>query len=172
MTSRIWHSGAFHEDGWTRLAADSELPPDGSAVLVPLAVFLADANRYAGYNGSLAVEVAPGESVAPLEPHLPRLSMIALAFPKFSDGRNYSNARLLRERYRYGGELRATGDVLEDQIPLMRRCGIDSFEVSHEPTARALVGDRLAEVHHYYQPIPSSAEIPAGTRPWARRPAD
>jgi phosphoadenosine phosphosulfate reductase len=72
----------------------------------------------------------------------------------------------------YQGELRAVGDVLADQIPQMRRCGITSFAVTHAPTRAALEAGRLAEVKHYYQPIPTApAEAPAGTRPWLRQPA-
>ena len=87
--------------------------------------------------------------------------------PKFSDGRSYSTARLLRERLGFKGELRAVGDVLADQIPLMRRCGIESFEVKHAPTRAALFAGKLAEMHHFYQPIATAPrEVPAGTRPW------
>jgi phosphoadenosine phosphosulfate reductase len=141
-------------------------------VLVPLAAFLAETDRFLSYDGPLGVEVAPGESVEPLLPYLRRLALIALAFPKFSDGRNYSTARLLRERHGYKGELRAVGEVLSDQIPLMRRCGILSYEVTHDPTRAALMTGRLAEVRHYYQPIPNQPELPAGTRPWLRQPPD
>jgi uncharacterized protein (DUF934 family) len=65
-------------------------------------------------------------------------SLIALNFPKFSDGRAFSTARLLREKFGYRGELRAVGNVLSDQIPFMRRVGFDAFGVSHAPTRRAL----------------------------------
>lgn len=167
----IWRDGAFHEDSWTRLGASDALPPSGEPLLVPLAGFLADAERFVGYCGLLGVEISAGEPVLPLEPYLWRLSLVALAFPKFSDGRNYSAARLLRERYGYKGELRAVGEVLSDQIPLMRRCGILSYEVRHAPTRAALLAGSLAEVRHYYQPIPNQAEVPAGTRPWLRQPA-
>ena len=102
--------------------------------------------------------------------YLTRLQLIALVFPKFSDGRSYSAARLLRERFGYKGEMRATGDVLADQIPLMRRCGIDSFEVQHAPTRRALVEGRSRKCATIYQPIPNGTEVPAGTRPWLRLP--
>jgi uncharacterized protein (DUF934 family) len=167
----IWRDGAFHRDEWTRIGAEGVLPASGEAVLLPLAVFLAEPDRYLGHNGKLGVEVSAGESVQALKPYLGRLAMIALAFPKFSDGRNYSIARLLRERAGYRGELRATGEVLSDQIPLMRRCGISVYEVHHTPTRAALLSGRLAEVRHYYQPIPNAAEVPAGTRPWLRLPA-
>ena len=168
----IWRDGAFEADEWVRIAAEAELPSGGASLLVPLAAFLADPDRFLGYNGPLGVEVAAGESVEPLRPHLPRLGLIALAFPKFSDGRNYSAARLLRERFGYRGELRAVGEVLADQIPLMRRCGILSYDVRHAPTRAALATGRLAEVRHFYQPIPNQPEVPVGTRPWLRQPAN
>lgn len=167
----IWRDGQFEADAWTAVAADTELPSGGEPILVPLAAFIADADRFLGHNGPLGIRVEPGEPIEPLIPHLARLSLIALAFPKFSDGRSYSAARLLRERHAYHGELRAVGDVLADQIPLMRRCGIASFEVRHPPTRAALKADRLAEMQRYYQPVADAAEAPAGTRPWLRQPA-
>jgi phosphoadenosine phosphosulfate reductase len=167
----IWRNGAFEADEWVRHVPSADLPSGGAPLLAPLAAFLAEPDTFVGYNGPLGVEVGAGEAVEPLEPFLPRLALIALAFPKFSDGRNYSAARLLRERFGYSGELRATGDVLADQIPLMRRCGILSFEVGHGPTRAALAAGRLAEVRHFYQPIPNGSEVPAGTRPWLRQPA-
>jgi phosphoadenosine phosphosulfate reductase len=169
----IWHDGRFQPDTWTRLDPDAE--PElstGEPLLVSFSAFVADADRFLGHNGPLGVEVQAGQSVRELEPYLWKLSLIALAFPAFSDGRSYSAARLLRERLHYQGELRAVGDVLADQIPLMRRCGITSFAVTHEPTRTALEARRLAEVRHYYQPIPTApGEAPAGRRPWLRQPA-
>ena len=168
----IWRNGAFHPDEWIRHAPDAAVLAGDYPLLVPLAAFLAEPDRFLAHEGPLGVEVAAGDSVNALEPHLARLKMIAVAFPKFSDGRSYSAARLLRERLGFKGELRAVGDVLADQIPLMRRCGIESFEVSHAPTRAALLAGKLAEMHHYYQPIPTAPhEAPAGTRPWLRQPA-
>jgi uncharacterized protein (DUF934 family) len=168
----IWTDGRFEADTWTRLDTESDTLSEGEALLVPLASFLADTDRFLGHNGPLGVEVQAGEDVGALEPYLWKLSLIALAFPSFSDGRSYSAARLLRERMKFQGELRAVGDVLSDQIPLMRRCGITSFEVTHGPTRAALEAGRLAEVKRFYQPISDApGEVPAGTRPWLRRPA-
>ena len=73
-----------------------------------------------------AVRLEPDEDARLLIPHLDRLSLIEIAFPKYRDGRGYSSARILREAG-YGGELRAQGDVLVDQIAFMTRCGFDSF---------------------------------------------
>jgi uncharacterized protein (DUF934 family) len=169
----IWKNGAFHPDEWIRVTPDAAVLAGDYPLLVPLAAFLAETDRFLAHEGPLGVEVAAGDSVSALEPHLSRLKFVALVFPKFSDGRSYSAARLLRERLGFKGELRAVGDVLHDQIPLMRRCGIESFAVTHAPTRAALLSGKLAEMHHYYQPIPTAPhETPAGTRPWLRQPAN
>ena len=75
-----------------------------------------------------AVALANTDQPAELKSHLGRLKLIVLHFPKFTDGRAYSQARLLRGRLGYRGELRATGSVLRDQLPFLLRCGFDSFE--------------------------------------------
>ncbi len=167
----VWRNGRFEPDEWVRWEPDLAAPSPGQPLLVPLAAFVAEPDRFLGHDGPLGVEIGPGEAIAGLQPYLPRLALIALAFPKFHDGRNYSTARLLKERFGYPGEMRAVGDVLADQIPLMRRCGITSFEVRHPPTRAALLAGRLPEMHRFYQPIPTAAEAPAGTRPWLRQPA-
>lgn len=170
LAAPIWRDGAFRPDDWLR-SGEAALAAGGAKLLAPAAVFLAGPEPFLSRQGQLGVELAAGEAAASLEPYLARLDLIALVFPKFSDGRSYSAARLLRERFGYRGELRATGDVLSDQIPQMRRCGIDSFEVHHLPTRAALLTGRLAEVRHYYQPVAPAREIPAGARPWLRQPA-
>jgi phosphoadenosine phosphosulfate reductase len=169
----IWRDGGFHADEWVRYTPDSAILAGDYPLLVALGVFIGEPERFLSHEGPLGVEIAAGESPAPLQPYLDRLTLLALAFPKFSDGRSYSTARLLRERMGFTGELRALGDVLSDQIPLMRRCGIQSFEVRHAPTRRALTAGRLPEMHHYYQPIATAPhEVPSGTRPWLRQSAD
>jgi uncharacterized protein (DUF934 family) len=168
----VWRKGKFQPDEWIHHSPDAAILAGDYPLSVPLAAFLAEPARFLAHEGPLGISVAAGESVDPLEPHLSKIALIALAFPKFSDGRSYSTARLLRERIGFKGELRATGDVLADQIPLMRRCGIESFEVMHPPTRTALLAGRLAEMHHFYQPIATAPkEVPAGTRPWLRQPA-
>jgi phosphoadenosine phosphosulfate reductase len=168
----IWRDGRFRPDEWVRHTPDSALLAGDYPLLVALRDLLAEPERFLAHEGPLGIEVQAGEQVRELEPYLWKLTLIALVFPSFSDGRSYSAARLLRERLHYHGELRAVGDVLADQIPLMRRCGITSFEVRHAPTREALEARRLAEMHRFYQPIPTApGEAPAGTRPWLRQPA-
>ncbi len=76
------------------------------------------------------MRIEPNEQVEELAADLPRIAVVALAFPKFQQGQGYSSARILRERYGYVGELRAVGDVLREQARFMVRCGIDTFEVA------------------------------------------
>ena len=167
----IWRDGRFEADGWTRVADDAAVT-EGPALL-PLVRFLAEGDALTARNAPLGVIVQPGEAIEALAPHLGRVALVALAFPKYADGRSLSSARLLRERHGYTGELRATGDVLIDQMPLMRRCGFDVFEVTNPVTRAQLAAGKWPDVPFYYQPAGSSAqgEVPAGTRPWARRPA-
>ena len=89
-----------------------------------------------------AVSLANTDPVEDLAPHVGRLRLIVLNFPKFSDGRAYSQARLLRGRLGYVGELRATGGVLQDQLPFMLRCGFDSFESDQKGFGEALAKAR------------------------------
>jgi uncharacterized protein (DUF934 family) len=95
------------------------------------------------------VSVPNDVDIETLEADLPRLALIALQFPKWTDGRAYSQARLLRARYRFGGEVRATGEVLVDMLPLLARTGFDAVALrpdqNREAAERAL---RLVPVHY------------------------
>jgi uncharacterized protein (DUF934 family) len=132
-----------------RRVPDEEPVPDGVPVLLTAKRCLAEAATLTGRE--TGVIWPNNRDIAELAPHLDRLAAVALVFPSFRDGRAYSQARLLRERYRYRGELRATGQVLRDQFLLMLRAGFDAFEVAKDADA-----DHFAEaVHRYsrfYQP--------------------
>lgn len=96
-------------------------------------------DSFLGQSNATAVRIETGEDVRTLLPHLDRIALIEVAFPTFRDGRGYSTARILREAG-YTGELRAQGDVLVDQMPLMRRCGFDSFAPQAPVDLEALEG--------------------------------
>ena len=89
-----------------------------------------------------ALALANTDDVLALGSALAGVKLIALHFPKFTDGRAYSQARLLRERLGYGGELRATGAVFLDQLPFLLRCGFDSFESDQKGFGPALAKAR------------------------------
>lgn len=110
---------------------------------VTLDAFLADQSN------ATAVRIEPGDDARALLPMLDRVALVEISFPGYRDGRGYSAARVLREAG-YAGELRAEGDVLVDQIPLMRRCGFDSFAPAAEIDAATLERS-LARYQHHYQ---------------------
>lgn len=98
----------------------------------------------------LGLWLAASDDVAVIADDLTQLAVVALDFPKFSDGRNLSSARLLRERYAYRGEIRAVGDVLVDQLYFMARCGFDAFCLrADQPTDAALAA--FATFSQHYQ---------------------
>src|SRR4029077_19883403 len=99
--------------------------PEGVGVIGPAERFLADKAELTTRGGPTGVLWPNNRSVAELAPYVDRLALIALAFPSFRDGRAYSQARLLRERYGFRGELRATGDILRDQFLFLLRAGFD-----------------------------------------------
>lgn len=139
---------AWSEDefGW---ADEGEPLPDGP-VLVPLARLKAEADFLTAANRLLGVRVEPDERVEDLAAYLGRLAMVALAFPKFRDGRAYSSAALLRTRLGFAGELRAVGEVLVEQAPQMIRCGFDAFEPADGSTPEDWVR-KAALFRHVYQ---------------------
>ncbi len=142
--------GAVAADKFVHLADDAPLPADG-AVLISAARFFNDIDAALSRSGKLGVIWPNNRDIDELVPHLAKLAAVALVFPTFRDGRAYTQARLLRERFQYKGELRATGQVLRDQFMFMLRAGFDSFEVKKESDAKV-----FAEVSHrfsvFYQP--------------------
>jgi uncharacterized protein (DUF934 family) len=113
-------------DPFTHVDDDEALPPGD--VIISLARFQAEGDRLLSQGRAVGVRLEAAEAAEALAYDLPRLALVALAFPKFRDGRHYSNARVLRERYGFKGEVRAVGDVLREQALFMLRCGMDAFE--------------------------------------------
>jgi uncharacterized protein (DUF934 family) len=143
-------NGKISGDAFFRVADDAELPA-GGAVLISAARFLADADALSRRLGKTGVIWPNNRDVDDLVPYLDRLAMVALVFPTFRDGRAYSQARLLRERYHYRGELRATGQVLRDQFVFMLRAGFDAFEVKKDSDAEAYL-NTVKRYSVFYQP--------------------
>jgi uncharacterized protein (DUF934 family) len=163
----LWRRGGFVDDNWTVLGDEAPAPAAG-AIVVSLKRWLAERDALASRGGPVGVALEAG---ADAQAHLAELAnrpLVALAFAKFVDGRSFSYARLLRERHRFRGELRAVGDVLIDEIPLMLRCGFDSFEVTNAPTLRALEAGHLPGSPLHYQPSSAQDETADGGPPWRR----
>jgi uncharacterized protein (DUF934 family) len=143
-------NGKITTDGFTRVADDEAIAGDG-AILISAARFLEDPEGFSRRLGKTGVIWPNNRDVDDLVPHLDRLAVVALVFPTFRDGRAYSQARLLRERYGYRGELRAAGQILRDQFVFMLRAGFDAFEVSKESDAGAFT-NTARRYSVFYQP--------------------
>lgn len=142
--------GKIVDDSFAKLAVDTPLPADGD-ILVPAERFLSEMEALLARVGKVGVIWPNNRDISELAPHLGKLAAVALVFPTFRDGRAYSQARLLRERYNYRGELRATGQVLRDQFVFMLRAGFDSFEVKKQADAEAFM-QTAKRYSVFYQP--------------------
>src|SRR6187200_1688243 len=131
-------NGRIATDLYLHVADGAELPGDG-AVLVSAARFLEGPEALLKRAGKTGVIWPNNRDVDDLVPYLDRLAVVALVFPTFRDGRAYSQARLLRERYGYRGELRATGQVLRDQFVFMLRAGFSALEAKKDGDAAAFL---------------------------------
>ena len=163
----LWKDGKFIADPFHPWVEGDD-PASVRYTHIPLPVFLENRDAVLANPHPVGLLVSPGDNVELVRGDLDRFSSIAINFPAFGDGRGYSSARLIVERYGYKGEVRAVGDVLHDQVSHMRRCGMTAFVVKHEPTRKALEDGKLATVDIFYQPV-GLTEIPLGTRPFLRR---
>ena len=129
--AQLIKNGVAASDSWQILElAEGESPetvalPDGE-VIFPLAVWLARKDEILS-RPTIGLLLQPADRVEDIAGELASFALIAVNFPKFVDGRGYSTAALLRQRYRYEGELRAVGDVLHDQLFYLKRVGFDSY---------------------------------------------
>ena len=151
--------GQLARDPWTDLADEAPVEP-GTLPIVSLERWQADREALDGRNGPIGLRLRSDQSPEAIADEIHRFDVIALEFPKFNDGRAYSYARLLRERYGFRGELRAVGNVLRDQLFFMLRCGFDSFAVADEKTAAAWK-DAIEEIQVWYQPT-ADGRAPSG----------
>ena len=150
---RIIKDRQIVEDAWTRLAPEAELPESGD-VLIDLKRWN-DAEGLESRQGQVGLLLQPDDDVTTIK-RVHSLPLIAVDFPKFTDGRGYSLARLLRDRVGYRGELRAVGNVLRDQLLYMHRCGFESFELDPSKNAEAALS-AFDELQVYYQ---AASDVP------------
>lgn len=123
---RIIRHRAIVDDGFIHVSDGNELPASGDLIV--------SLDRYRELRSALAgrrvgVQLRSDQEAKLVADLLPELALVAVEFPGFKDGRGYTTARLLRERFGYTGEIRAVGDVLRDQLYFMERCGFDAFEL-------------------------------------------
>jgi uncharacterized protein (DUF934 family) len=141
---------AVANDTWTFV--EDEQPVEGRAdVVVSVKRLLAEGEALARRPGRLGVVIRSSEAVEEIAAYIPQLAMIAVDFPAYRDGRGFTTARLLRERYHYTGPLRAVGDVLQDLVFFMLRCGFDEF-VLKAKDAEAAFARAAGTFSKVYQP--------------------
>lgn len=165
----ILKHGVPQRNDWLTLADDAALP-ESVPVIVSLARWQAERDRLIQRNAPVGVHLKSDQSPVVLANDLDRIALVALEFPKFTDGRGFSYARLLRDRFGYVGEIRAMGQVLRDQYLFMTRCGIDAVEVPDDANILGYL-ESLGEFSVWYQPA-SDDRTPVVTkrhqRPGAR----
>jgi uncharacterized protein (DUF934 family) len=147
-------------DAWQHLADEAPLPPSGP-ITVSWKRWLDERDNLGRGPAELGVRIANDLPTAEVGAEAGRFGLITVSFPSFTDGRAFSQARLLRSRYGFTGEIRATGAVLRDQLQFMQRCGIDAFEVNERAIAENWFA-ALGEFDLFYQPA-------ADNRPWIAR---
>ena len=138
------------EDTFVSLTDEDPIPARGDVIL-SLTRFEAEGDALLASNTRrVGVRIEPHEEVEVLAYDLARVAVVAVAFPKFRDGRAYTSARLLRERFGYQGQVRAVGDVLREQSSLMLRVGFDAFAPADGSTPEAWAKTAL-RFRHVYQ---------------------
>jgi uncharacterized protein (DUF934 family) len=149
MTMQIIRKRAIVEDDFVHVPDGAELPPVSVKPIVTLARYREQAGQLVERYQALGVR-APSDKLPSdiVEPQ--RLALIAIEFPRFTDGRGYSVARMLRQRHGYTGELRAVGWVLRDQLHCLERCGFDAFELQPGKSLESALG-AFAEFSVSYQ---------------------
>ncbi len=164
--TKIWKETGFVEgDNWVIETEEVKAAADERVLLaLPRFIEVAEGTNEAG----LGVLIRPADDVRELMPFIDRIAVVAVEFPAFNDGRAFSHASLLRDRLGFKEEVRAVGDVLIDEIPLMLRCGIDSFAVRNETALKRLEERKIPGISLHYQPA-SLASAASGGYSWRRK---
>ena len=127
MVNLILKDAQIVTDDWHFLGTDEPLPDVAQSIVFPFTRWLDEHEQCLTHPGSKGVALANTDCVTQLVSDLDELHLICIDFPSATDGRGYSQARILRQRYGYKNELRAVGEVLVDQLFLLQRCGFNAF---------------------------------------------
>lgn len=150
------------EDLFVAVADDAPLPADAPA-LIPFARLQREADSLAGRNAALGIQVASATHAEDIAPFLDRVTVVVVEFPKFRDGRGFTIARTLRERYGFAGEIRAVGHILPDQYEFLVRCGCTSVAVADGADLQVWE-TALGRFHVAYQAGLDAAPVLSGLR--------
>lgn len=165
--TRIWtDKSGFAENDPYVIETEERQAGEGEIAVLDLQAFLARAAE--SNEGGLAVVLKPADDPRLLAPFIDRIALVAVTFPAFNDGRGFSQAALVRDRLGFGGDLRAVGDVLLDQVPHMLRTGFSSLAITNPVAIARLEAGRTPGIAEHYQPSVKPAAAGAGYS-WRRR---
>lgn len=157
---RIIRDRTIQTDDW-RLSPELDGNADSSAGSGPLMVSLSrlveEAEALFEGDNDIGVLLGPEDDLSEVEPYLSRLALVAIEFPKFTEGRGYSQARLLRNRFGFQGELRAVGDISRDRLAFLERCGFNAFVLRSGESLEAAL-PAFSEISLRYQPAEDGAD--------------
>ena len=159
---RIIKNGEVIDERWHLLPLDATLDgiSNSDDLIVPLGLWLESSHALKVRDGGLGVWLQSHEQIEEIADDLQFFQVIALDFPVFTDGRHFSTARLLRERYGYKGEIRAIGDVLRDQFFFMQRCGFDAIQPKAGKYSDAQLEAALASLKDFSAPYQAAIDQP------------
>ncbi len=161
----IWENGRFYEDCW--LNFDTEETVEASVgkednILVNWKQF--QENGYEERKGKLGLSIHAGDDLLEISKELEKFDLIVVNFKAFADGRAFSIARLIRDKYGFKGDIRANGAYILDQMPLLQRCGVSSFNVTSQAAKAGLERGIWPDIPYYYQKALDGAGNQARTR--------
>lgn len=156
----IIRNRAVVRDRWQHLPDDApvRICADEEGIIVSFERWQKDRQALRGLGARLGLRLGSTDALESIAEDLHCFEVIALQFGSFTDGRGYSQARLLRERYRYKGEIRALGDFLQDQLFFLERCGVDAFEISADQNIEPML-QAFGEISTTYQPAADTGEL-------------
>lgn len=155
-------SGQITKDTWLQIDDEQEVPARGD-VIVSVERWLNEDETLRSRDGKIGIRLKNDQSPAQVADDLDAFDAFVLEFPKYTDGRAYSAARLLRDRYSFKGEVRASGDVLIDQYGMMQRCGFNAYEIKDNADVAAWQAAEKRISSHYQPAADGVAAI------WAKR---
>jgi uncharacterized protein (DUF934 family) len=154
--AQLLKDGGVVVDSWQTVDGDLVSLPTSGDLLLTLTQWHQLAAQLPQHSGNIGILLDTDTELEDIPSQCLELPLIAIAFTKFADGRGFSLARLLRERYNYRGELRATGDILRDQLYLLKGCGFNSFQLSGIDLAES-----AASLEDFSEAYQGSVEQPA-----------
>jgi uncharacterized protein (DUF934 family) len=163
MMTQLIRNRSLVADTWQTLELAGDETPETVAlpagdIIFPFAVWQARKTEIVSCYKRIGLLLEPADRVEELASDLDYFVVIAVAFPKFVDGRGFSTATLLRQRYNYQGELRAVGDVLHDQLFFMQRVGFDAYALKQDKDALHAIANGFANFSEAYQTSTSQPE--------------